>query len=129
MISLEVSFSRLTKLIAKTFRGSFRYRRQSPGVPSSSLVGLMRASNWSAASVSVSPIDFPPLVRRRAPGWLSWLSVVLWLSGEAIGPPPKESAADQCQQNDSDDRHANDPTNRKANHQNKHCQQNDAPDD
>jgi len=81
----------------------------------------MRASNWSAASVSVSPIDSPPLVRRCAPGWLRPLSVLLWLSGEAIGPPPKESAADQCQQNDPDDRHPNDPTNRKANYQKENC--------
>jgi hypothetical protein len=46
---------------------------------------------------------------------------LLWLSGEAIGPPPKESAADQCQQNDPDDRHPNDPTNRKANYQKENC--------
>jgi len=46
---------------------------------------------------------------------------LLWLSGEAIGPPPKESAADQGQQNDPDDRHPNDPTNRKANYQKENC--------
>jgi hypothetical protein len=48
---------------------------------------------------------------------------LLWLSSEAIGPPPKESAADQCQQNDPDDRHPNDPTNRKPSDQDKNRQQ------
>jgi hypothetical protein len=58
MISLDASLSRLTRLMATTLRGRRHTRRHSPRVDSSIRPALTRASNRSAASVSVSPMPF-----------------------------------------------------------------------
>jgi hypothetical protein len=58
MISLDASLSRLTTLMATTLRGRLHTRRHKPRVDSSIRPPLTPASNWSAASVSVSPMRF-----------------------------------------------------------------------
>jgi hypothetical protein len=54
------------------------------------------------------------------------LSVLRGFSAEPAGPPPKHSAADECQQNDPEDSHPNEPTNGKASDQYKDREQDDA---
>src|SRR2546421_286950 len=103
MISLEASVSRLTRLMARTFRGSRPRRRQSPRTPSP--VGTAPASKRSSASASVSPVVKlqDPLARRtrRARRGVPVLSRPAF---ERRVPPPRDSARDERQKQSAHDR-------------------------
>src|SRR2546423_4878108 len=105
MISLEASLSRLTKLMARTFRGSRPRRRQSPRPPAFVRTAPASKRSSASASASVSPVvNLQDPLARRSRRARRGVPVLSRPAFERRVPPPRDSAGQKRQKHRAHDR-------------------------